>query len=233
MSGDALVATLDLPRANGELVFDEPWQARALGMGVVTIEALGIGAVEWRDALADAITPGIDVYEGRTTCDGGFLSPLNHAPVNETGGWLWSCNFMVSASAYGRVNGFDEGFPFPHMEDQDLRERLKSAGFRSSFIRDAVVNHPPRRQPSGQRLGSYRRAEVRYYVKHHGVPEARSALYWRVARYRLGVIRDTPKSIDSIAAMWSLLRELAHMMVHVSEWERQAVAEFAAARGEA
>ncbi len=46
MSGDALVATLDLPRANGELVFDEPWQARALG----------IGAVEWRDALADAIT---------------------------------------------------------------------------------------------------------------------------------------------------------------------------------
>ena len=57
MSGDALVATLDLPRANGELVFDEPWQARALGMGVVTIEALGIGAMEWRDALADAITP--------------------------------------------------------------------------------------------------------------------------------------------------------------------------------
>jgi nitrile hydratase accessory protein len=55
MSGDALVATLDLPRANGELVFDEPWQARALGMGVVTIEALGIGVVEWRDALADAI----------------------------------------------------------------------------------------------------------------------------------------------------------------------------------
>jgi nitrile hydratase accessory protein len=55
MSGDALVGTLDLPRANGELVFDEPWQARALGMGVVTIEALGIGAVEWRDALADAI----------------------------------------------------------------------------------------------------------------------------------------------------------------------------------
>jgi hypothetical protein len=49
MSGDALVGTLDLPRANGELVFDEPWQARALGMGVVTIEALGIGAVEWRD----------------------------------------------------------------------------------------------------------------------------------------------------------------------------------------
>ena len=36
MSGDALVATLDLPRANGELVFDEPWQARALGMGVVS-----------------------------------------------------------------------------------------------------------------------------------------------------------------------------------------------------
>lgn len=55
MSGEALLRALDLPRANGELVFEEPWQARALGMGVVAMERLGIGAVEWRDALAEAI----------------------------------------------------------------------------------------------------------------------------------------------------------------------------------
>ena len=36
-------------------MFEEPWQARALGMGVVTMRALGIGVVEWRDALAAAI----------------------------------------------------------------------------------------------------------------------------------------------------------------------------------
>jgi len=55
VSGEALLRALDLPRANGELVFEEPWQARALGMGVVAMERLGIGAVEWRDALAEAI----------------------------------------------------------------------------------------------------------------------------------------------------------------------------------
>ncbi len=51
----ALARTAPLPRANGELVFEEPWQARALGMGVVVLRALGIGVVEWRDALAAAI----------------------------------------------------------------------------------------------------------------------------------------------------------------------------------
>ena len=36
-------------------MFEEPWQARALGMGVVTLRSLGVGVVEWRDALAAAI----------------------------------------------------------------------------------------------------------------------------------------------------------------------------------
>ena len=54
---DALAEALAaaIPRANGEPVFEEPWQARALGMGVVTLRALGVGVVEWRDALAAAI----------------------------------------------------------------------------------------------------------------------------------------------------------------------------------
>ncbi len=55
MTDDPYLAVLDLPRTNGELVFEEPWQARALGMGVVALRELGVGAVEWRDALAEAI----------------------------------------------------------------------------------------------------------------------------------------------------------------------------------
>ena len=55
MTADPYLAVLDLPRTNGELVFEEPWQARALGMGVVALRELGVGAVEWRDALAEAI----------------------------------------------------------------------------------------------------------------------------------------------------------------------------------
>jgi GT2 family glycosyltransferase len=171
------------------------------------------------------------VYEGRTTCDGGFGSPLYHAPVNETGGRLWSCNFMVSAGVFARVGGFDEGFPFPHMEDQDLRLRLAAAGERTTFVPAAVVNHPPRRQPPGARLGAYRESEVRFHVKHHGRPERRAALLKRVVRYRLGVIRDTPKSLDTVLALWSLCREAGHVVRHVGGWERRALAEFTTRAG--
>jgi GT2 family glycosyltransferase len=185
----------------------------------------------WLAAFAAAIVPGIDVYEGRTTCVGGFGSPLYHAPVNEDGGRLWSCNFMVSAAAFAAVGGFDEGFRFPHMEDIDLRVRLEQGGFRRLFVRDAVVDHPPRRQPPGNRLGAYRQAEVRYHVKHHGRPESRTALLARTIRYRLGVIHHTPTSWDSVLALWSLGVELAYVLRHLGAWEREALAERAASRG--
>ncbi|MEA3248018.1 MAG: glycosyltransferase [Gemmatimonadota bacterium] len=184
---------------------------------------------DWLAALVAAIRPGVEVYEGRTTCDGGFGSPLYHAPVNETGGRLWSCNFMVSAARLAAVGGFDEGFRFPHMEDQDLRVRLERAGAVRVFVPGAVVNHPPRRQPDGARLGAYREAEVRFHVKHFGRPERRSALLARVVRYRLGVIRDTPKSLDTVAALWSLAREAVHVVNHAGKWERAAAAEFGVA----
>jgi nitrile hydratase accessory protein len=44
-----------LPRDNGELVFEEPWQGRALGMGVVALERIGASWAEFRWHLAAAI----------------------------------------------------------------------------------------------------------------------------------------------------------------------------------
>lgn len=44
-----------LPRLNGELVFDEVWHGRALGMGVVVLERLGLPWSAFRDHLAAAI----------------------------------------------------------------------------------------------------------------------------------------------------------------------------------
>ena len=51
----ALAETAALPRSNGELVFDEPWQGRALGMGVVALERAGISLVEFSAFLAAAV----------------------------------------------------------------------------------------------------------------------------------------------------------------------------------
>ena len=44
-----------LPRLNGELVFDEVWHGRVLGMGVVVLERLGLPWSAFRGHLAAAI----------------------------------------------------------------------------------------------------------------------------------------------------------------------------------
>jgi nitrile hydratase accessory protein len=51
----ALGAETPLPRDNGELVFEEPWQGRALGMGVVALERSGASWPEFRQRLTVAI----------------------------------------------------------------------------------------------------------------------------------------------------------------------------------
>lgn len=51
----ALAETAPLPRSNGELVFDEPWQGRALGMGIVALDRAGISLVEFSGFLAAAV----------------------------------------------------------------------------------------------------------------------------------------------------------------------------------
>ena len=52
---DALGAAASLPRSNGELVFEEVWQGRALGLGVVVLERTRTSWSEFRDHLVAAI----------------------------------------------------------------------------------------------------------------------------------------------------------------------------------
>jgi len=51
----ALGGAAPLPRDNGELVFEEPWQGRALGMGVVLLHRLDVPWAEFRQHLVEAI----------------------------------------------------------------------------------------------------------------------------------------------------------------------------------
>lgn len=180
-----------------------------------------------RDWLAAyAAERGARVLEGRTTCVAGLPSPLYHSPVNERGGVLWSCNFAIEAACFAEVGGFDEQFPFPHMEDPDLRERLKARGDSPRWVPAAVVDHPPRRQPPGARLGAYREAEVRYLYKHGAPRPVRWRMLKGIALDRLVAIRTHPKGWDSVGALWSLAAELAHVLVHARGWERASAREF-------
>jgi hypothetical protein len=51
----ALSGYAPLPRLNGELVFDEAWHGRVLGMGVVVLEQLELPWSAFRDHLVAAI----------------------------------------------------------------------------------------------------------------------------------------------------------------------------------
>jgi nitrile hydratase accessory protein len=53
---EALTEHAPLPRDNGELVFEEPWQGRALGMGVVLLERTGTSWAEFRRHLVEALS---------------------------------------------------------------------------------------------------------------------------------------------------------------------------------
>lgn len=185
-------------------------------------------SAEWLTAYARAAAthPAADALEGRTTCEAGFGTPMRYAPVNERGGLFWSCNVAVRVERFRALGGFDEGFTVAHMEDQDLRERLKGAGVTIAWVPEAVVDHAPRRQPTGRTLGLQRVAEVRYLYK-HGAPRP---LRWRllrgVASMRIGIVRSLPLTLDSVRALFSLASELWAVWSNQAAWERIALAEF-------
>ena len=87
------------------------------------------------------------VFEGRTGPDRPQRRFDEECPSNETGGYLWSCNFMINKELFfSTVNGFDENFPYAAMEDVDLCYRLKKLGINITFLPKASVIHPWRRQ---------------------------------------------------------------------------------------
>ena len=89
-----------------------------------------------------AATPQADVLEGAIHAVGPRPNGNHHAPLNTTGGQLWSCNVLVRRSVFEAVGGFDEDFPFACMEDCDLLERFKAHGAAIVFAAQAVVFHP-------------------------------------------------------------------------------------------
>ncbi len=66
---DPAVARMDgaaaLPRKNGELVFEAPWQGRAFGMALAVVDRLGVPWSEFQKRLIAAITarPAAPYYE--------------------------------------------------------------------------------------------------------------------------------------------------------------------------
>jgi GT2 family glycosyltransferase len=84
------------------------------------------------------------VLEGRTVADRPRRRMDEESPINETGGYLWSCNMAIARTLFDELGGFCESFPYASMEDVDLRLRLQGMGEHFPFVADALVCHPLR-----------------------------------------------------------------------------------------
>jgi len=60
------------------------------------------------------------------------------------GDWIevfGSYNVAIRQEVFNRIGGFNEGYRFPSGEDNDLSYRLRQAGVRIRFVKDARVDH--------------------------------------------------------------------------------------------
>lgn len=90
--------------------------------------------------------PNIEVFEGCIKADRAQKRFDEESPLNlYGGGYMWSCNIMVSKNVFYKMNGFDEGFPHAAMEDVDFAKRIQQADFKIVFADKAFVVHPYRR----------------------------------------------------------------------------------------
>lgn len=120
---------------------------------------------------AAASHPEIAVFEGRISAQGKARGFTDGAPENETGGYLWSCNFGVRRALFASMGGFDERFPFAAMEDCDFRFRVKRQA-EILFVAAARVWHPVEGR-LGWRIVKHRVLSDLLYLHLHGLEATR------------------------------------------------------------
>lgn len=175
---------------------------------------------EWLQAYASAITarPEAEVLEGKTVCREGLNSPLLEAPVNETGGYLWSCNMAIKRFVFEEMRGFDESFPAPASEDVDFRRRLQAHGYTFPFLADAVVNHPPRSVPPISKQALLDESIFYLQTKWEGPPSLMQDLRLSVRSWAKRIL-FRPKSWDSIKAIGYASRCLGNKVIRRRGWK--------------
>ncbi|ABG58165.1 glycosyltransferase family 2 protein [Cytophaga hutchinsonii] len=116
---------------------------------------------------AISANPEMRAFEGRIYVDGPKKSFLHESPINETGGFFWSCNICIQKDLFYQLKGFDEQFPFAAMEDVDLFRRLRQITDKHAFLFNASVVHPWRLNRNLIKTTLKRHASQEYYIQKH------------------------------------------------------------------
>lgn len=140
----------------------------AAGEWVVFIDDDCIPDNNWLRGYLNAIkSDRANVYEGKTIADRPKQRFDEESPVNLEGGVLWSCNFAIKQETFLNINGFDEFFPYPALEDSDFGIRIKK-NEEIIFVSEAIVVHPWRRVKA---FKSYKKwlASNKYFAKKYAI----------------------------------------------------------------
>ena len=122
----------------------------------------------------------------------------------------------------GILCGSDEAFPYPHMEDVAFRDSLTALHETILFVRDAVVDHPPRRQQSAKIPASLdHESFFVYHYKHLGrapsLPEFLSIFMRHRPQHFFASTRAA--TLPWRSARWGV--ELIHVLRSWRAWDRK------------
>lgn len=192
--------------------------AHARGAWLAFIDDDCVPESGWLAAFASRIGSGFVVFEGRTTCRAGLKSPMWDAPVNPSGGCLWSCNLMISRELFQTLGGFDERMNRPAMEDVELQWRVRLLGREPLFVPDAVVDHPPRRRYWGVRYARLMESHVYFWRKQGRGALATMRLLAGSIKARIVRCLSGPFGSDTLIALASVVVEAAWIATHAPLW---------------
>ncbi len=134
--------------------------------------------------------PNLQVIEGSIHTDRPKQRMDEVAPVNQSGGYLWSCNFAIKRSLFEKIGGFDEDFPYAAMEDVDLRERLNAIGVAIRFSKEASVCHPWRKNGGLTAVRKATESHRIFWTKHPGHLQNHPPTRYIVAAFKT-ILRQT------------------------------------------
>jgi nitrile hydratase len=115
-------ASVALPRSNGELVFQSPWEARAFGLAVALNEA---GVYPWRDFSAGlaAETAAVEQHGGQASYYERWLETLEKLAIAR--GLLTRDELEARTAAYASAE-HDEHTPEGSVQPSALSAQLKT-----------------------------------------------------------------------------------------------------------
>lgn len=177
----------------------------------------------WLEAYAQAMITQQSylVFEGRTYVDRPRQSLAETSPINETGGYLWSCNFAVQKQLFELLTGFDERFPYAAMEDVDFRLRLLKSGYKFSFVPAASVCHPWRAKGGWNKIKQHRESTFIYLSIHAEELVNINSVYYFLFALRSFINQTVPAilrfNLNGINE--AFLEHFAHLQMSVLLWQ--------------